>query len=79
MVIKIYRNKKNKNKYIEVHNDGYYHNTVKQYMYWEEVNVKNLLGDKKLHRWRKGNLTELLKDYEEVNNEYVHSHYRTRL
>lgn len=27
---------------------------VKQYMYWTEVNVKNLLGDRKLHRWRKG-------------------------
>ena len=66
VVIKIYRNKKNKNKYIEVHNDGYYHNAVKQYMYWTEVNVKNLLGDRKLHRWRKGNLKELLEDYEEV-------------
>ena len=31
-----------------------------------EVNVKNLLGDRKLHRWRKGNLKELLEDYEEV-------------
>lgn len=28
-VIKIYRNKRNGNKYIEVHNDGHYHNTVK--------------------------------------------------
>ena len=74
VVIKIYRNKKNKNKYIEVHNDGYYHNTVKQYMYWTEVNVKNLLGDKKLHRWRKGNLTELLEDYEEVQVMYMHVH-----
>lgn len=64
VVIKIYRNKKNK--YIEVHNDGYYHNTVKQYMYCTEVNVKNLLGDRKLHRWRKGNLKELFEDYEEV-------------
>ena len=26
--------------------------------------VKNLLGDQKLHRWRKENLKELLEDYE---------------
>ena len=74
-VIKIYRNKRCKNKYIEVHNDGHYHNTVKQYMYWERnvftseqlpKPVKNLTGDRKLHRWRKRNLEELLEDYEEV-------------
>ena len=77
-VIKIYRNKRNGNKYIEVHNDGHYHNTVKQYMYWERnfftgeplpKPVKNLTGDGCLHRWRKGNLKELLEDYEEIDNE----------
>lgn len=71
--VKIFRNKKNPNKYIEVHNDGYYHNSVKQYMYWErnvitgelfQKPVKNVTGDKKFHRWRKKNLEELLKDYE---------------
>lgn len=73
--IRTYRNKRNPNKFIEVHNDGHYHNSVKQYMYWETnvitgerllKSVKNLLGDRKLHRWRKANLNELLEDYEEV-------------
>ena len=73
--IKIFRNKKNPNKYIEVHNDGYYHNSVKQYMYWErnvitgdllQNPVKNITGNKKLYRWRKKNLEELLKDYEPI-------------
>lgn len=63
--IKLYSNKRNPNKYIEVRNDGYSHNTVRQFMKWDN-RVKNLLGDKKLHRWRKENLTELLEDYEEV-------------
>ena len=63
MFKKIYQNKRNKNKYLEVHNDGHYHNAVRQYMQWEN-GVKNLLGDRKLHRWRIGNLKELLKDYE---------------
>ena len=65
MTIKVYRNKKNKNKYIEVHNDGHYHNTVKQFMKWDN-GVKNLLGDRLLHRWRRKNLNELLKDYNEI-------------
>lgn len=64
--IKVYRNKRNKNKYIEVHNDGHYHNTVKQFMKWDN-GVKNLLGDRCLYRWRKANLDELLSDYEEIN------------
>lgn len=63
--IKTYRNKRNKNKYIEVHNDGHYHNSVKQFMKWSN-GVKNLLGDRCLHRWRKVNLNELLKDYKEI-------------
>lgn len=63
--VKVYKNKRNGNKYIEVHNDGHYHNTVKQYMKWSN-GVKNLLGDRRLHRWRKKNLTQLLEDYQEV-------------
>ena len=64
--ISIYRNKKNENKYIEVHSDGYGHNSVIQYMYWQitpinSVKVKN--GDGCLHRWRKQNLADLLEDY----------------
>ena len=44
-------------------------------MYWEKniftgellLNpVKNIVGDKKLYRWRKANLMELLEDYEVV-------------
>ena len=65
--IQTFRNRRNPN----------YHNSVKQYMYWEAnvitgerllKSVKNLLGDRKLHRWRKANLNELLEDYEEVRN-----------
>ena len=70
--ITIYRNKRNENKYIEVHNDGYYHNSVKQFMQWQKdhfVNqlakpIRNEMGDQVLHRWKKANLMELLEDYE---------------
>ncbi len=71
--IKIYRNKRNGSKFIEVRNDGYRHNSVRQYMEWKikkhgvlESIVINYTGDCCLHRWRKGNLLELLEDYEEV-------------
>lgn len=73
--VQIYRNRRNPNKYLEIYNDGYYHNSVRQYMYWEKnilagellLNpVKNIVGDKKLYRWRKANLMELLEDYEVV-------------
>ena len=73
--IQIFRNSRNLNKFVEVHNDGYYHNSVKQYMYWQKnvvtgeqlvKPVKNLLGDRKLHRLRKADLKSLLEDYEEV-------------
>ena len=60
--VTLYQNKRNSNKYIEVHNDGHYHNTVRQFMKWDN-GVKNLTGDGKLHRWRAGNLKELLEDY----------------
>lgn len=62
--ISVYQNKRNPNKYLEVHNDGYYHNTVRQFMFWKETMVKYLVGDRKLHRWRKQNLIDLLEDYE---------------
>ena len=73
--ITIYRNKRNEQKFIEVHNDGHYHNSLKQYLFWERniitgellpEPVKNITGGKKLHRWRKINLKELLEDYELV-------------
>lgn len=70
--IAIYRNKRNKNKYIEVHNDGYHHNSVKQFMQWKKDHngnqlakpIRNETGDRVLHRWKKANLMELLEDYE---------------
>ena len=70
--ISIYRNKRNENKYIEVHNDGYYHNSVKQFMQWKKDHngnqlakpIRNEMGDRVLHRWKKANLVALLEDYE---------------
>lgn len=68
--ISIYRNNRNENKYLEVHNDGHYHNTVRQYMFWQYrqkgillSETKNFTGDGILHRWKKENLSELLEDY----------------
>ena len=69
MVIRTYQNKRNENKYIEVHNDGHYHNSVRQFMFWGKYGVKNLLGDRKLHRWRIGDLRVLLEDYRLVRKE----------
>ena len=60
--ITIYQNKRNVNKYIEVHNDGHYHNSIRQYMKWSN-GVKNFISDGILHRWKKENLKELLEDY----------------
>lgn len=62
-VVKVYRNKRNANKFIEVHSDGHYHNLVKQYLEWNN-GVKYVTGDRCLHRWTKKNLNELLEDYE---------------
>lgn len=64
-IIRIFKNKRNTNKRLEIHNDGHYHYSVKSYMEWDN-GVKNLLGNKKLNRWKKVNLVELLEDYEEV-------------
>ena len=65
--VSIYVNKRNENKFLEIHNDGHYHNSVKQFMCW--TNVRNDTGDGCLHRWHKGNLTELLEDYRLVSKE----------
>lgn len=65
--VSIYVNKRNENKFLEIHNDGHYHNSVKQFMCWP--NVKNDTGDGCLHRWNKGNLKELLEDYRLVSKE----------
>lgn len=73
MSIRIYQNKRNTNKYLEVHNDGHCHNSVRQYIQHDSKVagkrrgiVRNYTGDGNLHRWRKENLKELLKDYREV-------------
>ena len=60
--ITIYQNRRNEHKYLEVHNDGYYHNSVKQYMLCTD-GTRNLTGDRRLHRWRNQNLIGLLEDY----------------
>lgn len=65
--VKTYRNKRNPNKYVEVHEDGYGHRSAKQYMHWDETDVTNPTGDGNLHRWRKGNIDDLLEDYEEID------------
>lgn len=74
--VNYYRNKRNKNKYIEVRNDGHYHNTVRQFMLWSwrkwntvQSFTKNFTGDGHLHRWRIGNLKSLLEDYEPITKE----------
>ncbi len=60
--ITIYQNKRNSNKYLEVHNDGHYHNSVRQFLKWSN-GVKYFTGDRLLHRWRRESLNELLEDY----------------
>lgn len=67
--ITVYRNKRNTSKFLEVHSylDG--HQSVRQYMYGFNYN-KNYTGDKKLHRIRKAQLTELLIDYDFVISEW---------
>lgn len=77
MDTKFYRNKRNRNKFLEVHNDGYRHNTVRQYLEWTSAfqraigkkPVRNYTGDGKFHRLNKESLTELLEDYEEMEDE----------
>ncbi len=66
--VTVYVNKRNSNKFIEVHDDGYYHYSLRQFLYWECNKVKNMVGDPALRRWRKINLSDLLEDYDEVND-----------
>lgn len=65
MTITVYQNKYNNNKFIEVHNDGHRHYSVKQYMKWSSGKT-SLTGDGHLHRMSKSYLTELLKDYKAI-------------
>lgn len=66
--VSLFVNKRNPNKYIEVHNDGQYHNSLRQFMFWEKTDVKNMVGDPYLRRWKKANISELLSDYVKVEN-----------
>lgn len=76
-----YSNKRNPNKRLEVHDDGYGHRSMKQYMQWDEgeeldfgkdgkftmeKTVRNDLGDRRLHRWRKPNYNEIMQDYDKM-------------
>lgn len=61
-IVNIYQNKRNEHKFLEIHNDGHYHNSVRQYLEWTNE-VKYLVGDQLLHRWKIKNLAELLEDY----------------
>lgn len=69
MEIKFYQNKRNKNKYLEVHHSTCGHYTVAQFMSFPN-GVQNWMGvrnnKRKLHRWRKAELFVLLEDYQEV-------------
>ena len=66
--IKIYVNKYNSNKFLEVRNDGWYHNSVREFMGWSSSKVINRLGDGYLHRWRISSLKALLEDYVELES-----------
>lgn len=57
-----YQNKENPYKFIEVHNDGHYHNSVKQFI---SKNGKHIVINP-CYRMKKKALMDLLKDYEEI-------------
>lgn len=76
-----YSNKRNPNKRLEVHDDGYGHRSMKQYVQWDEgeefdfgkdgkftmeKTVRNDLGDRRLHRWRKPKYDEIMQDYDKM-------------
>ena len=63
MKITIYRNKHNFDKWLEVHEDGEGHRSVRQYIYTPSSGHVGLTGDGMLHRWRKEPFTELTDDY----------------
>jgi hypothetical protein len=69
MKVKTYQNLRNLNKYLEVvrYDCGHYY--ACQYMQWGDIrNYTGVVRNRKCRwRWKKGNLTELLKDYKEVS------------
>lgn len=64
MKVMVYRNRRNPNKHMEVHDDGHGHRSMRQYMEWPEHGVKNYTGDGQLHRHSKATADEILDDYE---------------
>lgn len=66
--VRLYRNKRNANKYLEVHNDGHYHNSIRQFSltFNGENYNRNYYGNKHLQRFYIKGLKELLEDYTEI-------------
>lgn len=62
MRVEYYYNIRNEHKQLEVHYYNCGHVSVRQFMAFGN-GVVNKTGDGFLHRWRKANLKELLKDY----------------
>ena len=65
VVVVIYRNRRNSNKYLEVKYYKCGHQMVRQYLEWSN-GVRNYTGDGKFHRWSKKALLSLLNDYYKV-------------
>ena len=61
--IRLYRNRRNDFKWLEIHEDGEGHRSVRQFIHFPDTAICNLTGDGMLHRWRKSYLDEVLKDY----------------
>lgn len=68
MKVEFYQNKRNENKYLEVHHSNCGHYTVAQFMntccgrQWTGVRHNR----RKMHRWKKADLNALLEDYKSV-------------
>ena len=74
MIITVYQNNRNKNKYLDVKKTKCSHFYIRQYMYWKENGVQNFIGNKKGHFsrvTRKNILNELLNDYTEKGSYFV--------
>lgn len=66
MEIKVYRNKRNENKYLDVKKTKCSHFYIRQYMYWKENGVQNFIGNKKgyfIRTTKSRHLNDLLEDY----------------
>lgn len=65
MKIRTYQNKRNKRKYIEVHNDGHHHNSVRQYNNYEGYSKGFLFA------------TDIIKGFENVLKLLNMDHFNT--